>query len=145
SALGGVLAAFVAGWLSGRLGRTRVLLVAPVFVIAGLAVAAAAGHVAVAAAAWFVIRFRIISLSVPAVSLRQAMTPEHLLGRVVASFRMVGIGAGPVGALLGGVLTHAAGVRTANVVAVGVMIVATLLLVNAVRHLGSPAVPTPTP
>lgn len=144
SALGGVLAAFVAGWLSGRLGRTKVLLAAPVCVIVGLAAVAAAGHVAVAAGAWFVIRFGIISLSVPAVSLRQAMTPEHLLGRVVASFRMVGIGAGPVGALLGGVLTHAAGVRTANVVAVGVMIVATLLLVNAVRHLSPPAVPAPT-
>jgi MFS family permease len=143
SALGGVLAAFVAGWLAGRVGRTRVLLGAPAFVIVGLAAVAAAGHVAVAAAAWFVIRFGIISLSVPAVSLRQAMTPEHLLGRVVASFRMVSIGAGPAGALLGGVLTHAAGVRTTNVVAVAVMVVATLLLANAVRHLGPTPAPTP--
>jgi hypothetical protein len=42
------------------------------------------------------------------------------------------------------VLTHAAGVRTANVVAVGVMVVATLLLVNAVRHLGPMPAPTST-
>jgi len=135
SSLGGVLAAFVAGWLAGRMGRTRVLLGAPMFVVVGLVAVAAAGHVVVVAAAWFVIRFGIISLSVPAVSLRQMMTPERLLGRVIASFRMVGIGAGPVGAVLGGVLTHATDVRTTNVVAVGVMGIGALLLANAVRHL----------
>lgn len=139
SSLGGVLAAFVAGWMSGRLGRTRVLLGAPVLVLAGLTGLAVAEHVVVVAAAWFVIRFGIISLSVPAVSLRQALTPEHLLGRVVGSFRMVGIGAAPVGAVLGGVITHATDVRTTNLVAVGVMVLATLMLVNAVRHLDPPA------
>ena len=135
SSVGGVLAAFVAGTLSSRLGRVRVLLGAPLFVIAGLSAAAVAQHVVVAAVAWFVIRFGIISLSVPAVSLRQAVTPDRLLGRVVASFRMVGIGAGPLGAVLGGVLTHATDVRAANFVAVAVMVAATLLLVNATRHL----------
>jgi predicted MFS family arabinose efflux permease len=135
SSVGGVLAAFVAGTLASRLGRVRVLIGAPLCVVAGLAAVAVAQHVVVAATAWFVIRFGIISLSVPAVSLRQAMTPERLLGRVVASFRMVGIGAGPVGALLGGVLTHASDVRTANAVAVAVMLLAVGLLVNATRHL----------
>lgn len=135
SSVGGVLAAFAAGTLSSRLGRVRVLLGAPLFVVAGLATAAVAGHIALVAGAWFVVRFGIISLSVPAVSLRQALTPERLLGRVVASFRMVGIGAGPVGALLGGVLTHTTDVRTTSAVSVAVMVAATLLLVNAARQL----------
>ncbi len=135
SSLGGVLAAFVAGAITQRLGRGRVLLTAPAFVLVGLVGAATAPHVAVVAAAWFVIRFGIISLSVPAVSLRQALTPDHLLGRVVASFRMVGIGAGPVGAVLGGLLTQATSVRTTNVIAAGTMALAALILVNAVRRL----------
>lgn len=135
SALGGVLAALVAGALTARLGRVRVLIGAPVVMAGGLLTAALSAGVVAASVAWFVIRFGVVSLSVPAVSLRQAMTPERLLGRVVASFRMVSIGAGPFGALVGGVLTHATDVRTTNAVAVAVMALAVALLANAARHL----------
>jgi MFS family permease len=45
-------------------------------------------------------------------TLRQALTPDRLLGRVVASFRLVGIGALPIGALLGGWVARATGLRT---------------------------------
>lgn len=37
-------------------------------------------------------------------SLRQAVTPPQLLGRVVSAYRLVGLGAIPVGALVGGLL-----------------------------------------
>lgn len=143
SALGGVLAALVAGWVTARLGRVRALIGGAVLVSGGMLMTALAGGVVAVSAAWFLIRFGLVSLSVPAVSLRQALTPERLLGRVVASFRMVSIGAGPVGAVFGGVLTGVADVRTANAVAVGVMAVALGLLVNAVRHLKAvhPAAP----
>lgn len=142
SALGGVFAALVAGALTTRLGRVRVLIGAPALMAGGLLVATLAGGLVAVSAAWFLVRFGLVSLSVPAVSLRQAMTPERLLGRVVASFRMVSIGAGPIGALAGGVLTHATDVRTTNAVAVAVMLLGVLLLANAVRHL-KPARLTP--
>ncbi|HEY4607097.1 MAG TPA: MFS transporter, partial [Acidimicrobiia bacterium] len=45
-------------------------------------------------------------------TLRQALTPDRLLGRVVASFRLIGIGAFPVGALLGGWLARLTNLRT---------------------------------
>jgi MFS family permease len=60
-------------------------------------------------------------------SLRQRIVPDRLLGRVVASFRMLGWGALPVGALLGGVIGEAYGLRAVFVVAT----IATLALVPA--------------
>jgi MFS family permease len=46
-------------------------------------------------------------------SLRQAVTPDHLQGRVTASHRFLVYGAFPVGALLGGVLATRLGMRPA--------------------------------
>jgi MFS family permease len=51
-------------------------------------------------------------------SLRQAITPEHLLGRVNASYRFLTMGAIPLGSLLGGVLGTFIGVRTTLLVGV---------------------------
>jgi len=46
------------------------------------------------------------------VSLRQALAPVRLLGRVTASARFLGLGATLAGSLLGGLLGETAGVRT---------------------------------
>jgi MFS family permease len=45
------------------------------------------------------------------ISLRQAITPEPLLGRVIATMRWVAIAGTPLGALLGGILGEAIGLR----------------------------------
>jgi MFS family permease len=52
-------------------------------------------------------------------SLRQAITPQRLLGRVHATFRFVTTGAGLLGALLGGVLGELIGPRAA--IAIGAL------------------------
>lgn len=52
-----------------------------------------------------------------ATSLRQTITPNHLLGRVNSVHRMFGMGAIPIGAALGGVEAHAFGVRAPFVIA----------------------------
>jgi MFS family permease len=44
-------------------------------------------------------------------SLRQAVTPDRLLGRVMSSYRLVGRGASSLGAVLGGALATAYGLR----------------------------------
>lgn len=55
-------------------------------------------------------------------SLRQIVTPDELQGRVTASHRFLVYGAMPIGALLGGVLGDAIGLRTAILIgAVGVV------------------------
>ena len=45
------------------------------------------------------------------VSLRQAVTPDHMLGRVTATVRFIGIGAFLLGSLMGGALAGTVGLR----------------------------------
>jgi MFS family permease len=54
--------------------------------------------------------------SVPQTSLRQSLTPDHLLGRVNAAWRFLVFGVQPLGALLGGALGAAIGLRATLVV-----------------------------
>ena len=42
-------------------------------------------------------------------SIRQRIVPNHLLGRVMASFRVISWGSIPLGALLGGIIGQAFG------------------------------------
>jgi hypothetical protein len=51
------------------------------------------------------------------VSLRQAITPDHLLGRMNASVEFLVNGIGPLGLLVGGLLGESIGMRTTLVIA----------------------------
>jgi len=54
--------------------------------------------------------------SVPQTSLRQSLTPDHVLGRVNAAWRFLVFGVQPMGALLGGALGATIGLRATLVV-----------------------------
>jgi MFS-type transporter involved in bile tolerance (Atg22 family) len=60
--------------------------------------------------------FGLVVFNVNTVTLRQIVTPNHLLARMNASYRLVLFGTVPVGSLLGGFLAEVAGLRTAMVV-----------------------------
>ncbi|HEX8135285.1 MAG TPA: MFS transporter, partial [Actinomycetes bacterium] len=60
--------------------------------------------------------------NVVTVSLRQRITPDRLLGRMNASYRLVGWGTMPLGALLGGVLAETLGLRAAFLVSAAVVL-----------------------
>ena len=62
----------------------------------------------------------IVLWNVVTVSLRQRITPDRLLGRMNAAYRLVGWGTMPIGALLGGVLAEALGLRPTFLVAAGI-------------------------
>ncbi|MFF4191315.1 MFS transporter [Nonomuraea sp. NPDC001831] len=64
-----------------------------------------------AAAAWFVLTFRTGVNNVLLVSLRQRVTPDHLLGRMTATMRLLLMGAVGLGGLLAGLLGEVWGVR----------------------------------
>jgi MFS family permease len=64
-------------------------------------------------------------------SLRQAVIPDPLRGRVISAFRMFGWGAASVGAALGGVLAHWFGLRFPVLLAGVALPVAALLLIPA--------------
>ena len=81
------------------------------------------------------------------VSLRQAITPDRLQGRVNASMRVVEVGAMLAGALVGGVLGEVIGLRPALVVGVAVTLLSALCLaLSPVRRLvEAPPTSAPTP
>jgi predicted MFS family arabinose efflux permease len=56
--------------------------------------------------------------SINAVSLRQSITPDRLLGRVNASMELLSAGIGPLGALIGGLLGTLLGIQTTLFIAV---------------------------
>ena len=73
------------------------------------------------------------------VSLRQAITPDHLLGRVNATSRFVSTGALTVGSLAGGTLGAAFGLRpTLLIGAVGGLFAVVWVLCSPVRNLREP-------
>jgi len=72
---------------------------------------------AVVAALLAVQGFSVTMWNVVTVSLRQRIVPGHLLGRVNSVYRMLGWGLMPAGALAGGFVAHAAGLRAPYIVA----------------------------
>jgi MFS family permease len=78
---------------------------------------ALAGNGGVAAVSFVIIGVGDALWRVLATSLRQSVTPNHLLGRVNSVHRLFGMGAIPIGAALGGFEAHAFGVRAPFVIA----------------------------
>ncbi len=71
-----------------------------------------------------------------ALSLRQAIVPDSLQGRVSATLRIISVGVVPFGAILGGFLGDRYGLRTTVFIAgVGTLIAFLWVLFSPVRHL----------
>jgi MFS family permease len=105
-ALGGILGSLLTKRLSERFGPGRVLF-ADAF-ISGLAFALI-GLIPLPAVAGLM--FALISMSsmfgnVIIISLRQAIIPDSLLGRVASAYRLVVLGALPLGAAFGGIASR---------------------------------------
>ena len=115
-AAGALLAALVAPALSARLGPGRALLAGAL--LGSLEVLPAALATPQNGAALLVLssllgNFGWVLYNVNAVSLRQAVTPPQLLGRMNASMSFLMAGMLPLGALAGGALGEAVGLRGA--------------------------------
>ena len=67
-------------------------------------------------------------------SLRQVRCPGHLLSRVNATMRFVILGLAPLGALVGGAMAEAAGIRATLFVAQGLVVAASLPVYLALRR-----------
>jgi MFS family permease len=68
-------------------------------------------------------------------SFRQTYTPHHLLGRVTVTMQLLNYGTIPVGALLGGALGAAIGIRpTLWIMMAGVVLAAFILLAGPIRR-----------
>jgi MFS family permease len=137
SAVGSVIGGLVGPALTRRLGFLPSLVTggaidAAVFVGIGLAPDPAVAALMLAGQGFGVAMWNVVT-----VSLRQRIVPSDLLGRVNSVYRMLGWGLMPVGALAGGFVAHAAGLRAPYVVAgalTGLALLTSLpLLVSADR------------
>jgi MFS family permease len=117
TAVGSVIGGLVSPAVTRRLGMLPSLIIAgavdaAVFVGLGLAPDPAVAALMLAAQGFTVTMWNVVT-----VSLRQQVVPAHLLGRVNSVYRMLGWGLMPVGALAGGFVAHAAGLRAPYLVA----------------------------
>ena len=117
AAFGSVVGGLACPRLTNRLGVLPSLITggainAAVFVGIGLA-----PDPVVAAALLAAQGFSVAMWNVVTVSLRQQVVPSDLLGRVNAVYRMLGWGLMPAGALAGGFVAHAAGLRAPYILA----------------------------
>ena len=105
---GGVLGAAVVGRLNSRFGMGRTIVISQLFhglCLTALPLAATSGGtraIVLIASVHFVWGLTSTIYTVPAVSLRQAITPNHWQGRIAASTRVLTFGISPLGFLIGG-------------------------------------------
>ncbi|WP_433089520.1 MFS transporter [Dactylosporangium sp. CA-052675] len=147
-ATGGLLGAGVASFLGRRLGTGAAL--TGTAAVEGLAILglAAAPDPYVAGLALAVCGAGMGATMVLGPSLRQAIVPAHLMGRVASTSRMLAMCAAPFGALLGGWLAATYDVRTPLFTAAGLLLTMTAVTSTmtsnrrveaALRAAGAPA------
>jgi MFS family permease len=122
-AVGALLGTWLAPRVERRLGRARTLATTVVLSGASLAVPALTSNVAAVGASLAVAGTQMVLWNVVTVSLRQRITPDRLLGRMNACYRLVGWGTMPVGAFLGGLVAEAFGLRAVFLGAAAVVLV----------------------
>lgn len=134
-AVGGLLAGWLASWLGRRVGRVGALVLAGglgglAYLVMGLTTVAGWAAVLFAVYGGTVMVWNVQSMSI-----RQALVPNHLFGRVQGAWRTLVWGVIPVGSLLGGVLARYTDVATVITVS-GVMqlLAAGVALVVLRRH-----------
>lgn len=132
--LGGLAGAFVAPRTVQVIGQgnTLRLVLGASGVLSGVFVLVS--NVWIAAFLMFFYGFFLTGWNVVAVSLRQAITPDQLRARVSGSARLLAWGTQPLGALLGGVLGTAFGLRAPFVVSATVWILLLAITWNIISN-----------
>jgi MFS family permease len=133
SAGGGLLGAFAAARLRRLIGAGRAIVLAGIVTSASTMAVGLSRHPVVVGALMFLAGVFVVAMNVVVRSVRQSLVPGQLLGRVVSSYRMIGHGAIPLGAILGGWLGASWGLRAPFVVASVLLAGATVALLPSIR------------
>ncbi|WP_439373250.1 MFS transporter [Bradyrhizobium sp. DASA03120] len=133
-AMGGIVGALTAAWAGRAIGLGPVLMGTLALSAAGMTLAALfteprSAAVVCVALSQFVLSFGQEIYNVHQVSVRYALAPPRVLGRVNASIRSLVWGLAPLGALLGGAVGAGSGLRTA-LLASSVLGVASVLWIS---------------
>ncbi len=139
--LGCIAAAALAERLAARFGVGRVIvqaltLTAVAWQLYGLIAGPAWLALVLLAAAMFVFDFGGVLYGINYLSLRQAITPDRLMGRMTATMRFLAVSAAPVGSLVGGALGTLIGLRATLLVVgtLGLLLAAAATLYSPVRR-----------
>jgi MFS family permease len=111
NAIGTITGTVVAGPIERRLGKPNLFVVCVIVLVAGNIALASSTNPYVVGGVFAIGGIFLGAFNVAYQSLRQRIVPDRILGRVVATFRMLGWGALPVGALLGGIVGEGFGLR----------------------------------
>jgi MFS family permease len=130
-AVGNVVGSLLAGRIHARFGPARCLVGAAVLAGTAYLVLSVTAAVFTGAAVLFLEAVGVALGNVTTISLRQRIIPDRLLGRVGGAFRLLIFGLIPVGALTGGLVTAAFGVRAAFFTAGAVQLVTLALTAPA--------------
>jgi MFS family permease len=121
-AAGSLVGSLLADPIIRRLGRTRSLAVGVLGGAATVGVPALTTNPLVIAAAFLAGGVTLALWNVVAVSLRQRITPDRILGRINSSYRLVAWGTRPLGAAAGGVLGELLGLRAVFAIAAALIL-----------------------
>ena len=144
SAYGLVMASFAAGALLGavltarltvRIGERRGVLVALAMFGLSTVVLGVWPQVVVSFAAFALVGFFSMVWNITVNSYRQRIVPLDLLGRVTSVFRMLAFLAMPLGALGGGLIAHAVGLRATYVAGGVLLLITTVLVLRPLREM----------
>ena len=121
---GSLVAGIVGGRVIGKVGRRFTMLVA------GLAPVLTSLAIGLFPVAWWVIVMTTVQAltmtmwSIVAVTMRQRLVPDHLLGRVNSAYRWISTGVMPIGAVLGGIIAQQFGLRAPYFAAAALLLLA---------------------
>ena len=144
--IGALLGATFSGRISRRVGLGRTLIGGlAIHGLCSLLIPLARGPAPVAASILFLAQVAgdagLMLYFINEVSLRQTITPDHMLGRVNASFQFAVASVGPAGLLLGGYLGQSIGMRpTLLIGAMGSLLGVIWLLLSPVRTMRALAI-----
>ncbi|SEE46471.1 Predicted arabinose efflux permease, MFS family [Streptomyces sp. 2131.1] len=135
---GGVAGAFAARRIAHRIGTARATLLFELGLPSlGLLIPLTTGGAGIVffVTGGFGVSAGVVAGNIIKVSFQQRYCPPDLLGRLTASTAFLSYGAIPIGALLGGVLGTALGLRTAMAITTaGIPLAALILLFSPIRH-----------
>ena len=136
--VGGVLAALSASPIARRIGGARATLISSFAVAGGLLIPLTTPGAGLLffGAGLFLNSFAVVVYNVNQVSFRQRLCPDRMLGRMNATIRFVVFGLLPIGALIGGVIGTAIGLRPTLWIAIsGESLAGLWLLASPIRRM----------
>jgi MFS family permease len=126
-ALGGLLGGALGPMARARLDDGRILAACVVAACLSLTVLGAFPHLIPAVLAVMLLGAAAMVWIVITVTVRQEIVPDALMGRVTSTYRMLGFGAVPLGALAAGGIAQAVGLPAMFLIAAGAVLLAAVL------------------